>query len=68
MILDLLIIFFSIVAVLVTMDLAVFLGVFVGNGFRVPTRQQYFDNAPAVLLGLLGGVGVYCLIVIVCLL
>jgi hypothetical protein len=50
------------------MDLAVFLGVFVGNGFRVPTRQQYFDNAPAVLLGLLGGVGVYCLIVIVCLL
>jgi len=68
MILDFLIVFFSIVAILVTMDLAVFLGMFVGNGFRVPTRQQYFDNAPAVLLGLLGGVGVYCLIVIVCLL
>ena len=68
MILDFLIVFFSIVAILVTMDLAVFLGVFVGNGFRVPTRQQYFDNAPAILLGLLGGVGVYCLIVIVCLL
>tara|TARA_B100001250_G_scaffold405353_1_gene422714 strand:- start:160 stop:363 length:204 start_codon:yes stop_codon:yes gene_type:complete len=62
--LDLLIILFSAIAVLAIMDLVVFTGVFIACGFRVPTRKQYFDNAAAVFLGLLGGVGVYCLTVI----
>ena len=64
MLLDLLIILFAAIAILTAMDLAVFVGVFIANGFRFPTRKQYFDNAPAVALGLLGGVGVYCLTVI----
>ena len=64
MLLDLLIILFGAIAILTAMDLAVFIGVFVANGFRFPTRTEYFDNAPAVALGLLGGVGVYCLTVI----
>ena len=68
MLLDLLIILFAAIAILTAMDLAVFIGVFVANGFRFPTRKQYFDNAPAIALGLLGGVAVYCLTVIVFLL
>ena len=63
--LDLLIILFAAIAILTAMDLAVFVGVFCLNGFRFPTRTEYFDNAPAVALGLLGGAGVYCLSVIV---
>ena len=65
MLLDLLIILFAAIAILTVMDLAVFVGVFCLNGFRFPTRQQYFKKAPAVALGLLGGAGVYCLSVIV---
>ena len=68
MLLDFLIVLFAAIAILTAMDLAVFIGVFVANGFRVPTRKQYFDNAPAIALGLLGGVAVYCLTVIVFLL
>ena len=68
MLLDFLIVLFAAVAILTALDLAVFVGVYVANGFRFPTRKQYFDNAPAIALGLLGGVGVYCLTVIVFLL
>tara|TARA_R100000773_G_C4194055_1_gene98884 strand:+ start:34 stop:240 length:207 start_codon:yes stop_codon:yes gene_type:complete len=68
MLLDFLIVLFAAIAILTAMDLAVFIGVFVANGFRFPTREQYFDNAPAIALGLLGGVAVYCLTVIVFLL
>ena len=68
MLLDLLIILFAAIAILTAMDLAVFVGVFCLNGFRFPTRTEYFEKAPAIALGLLGGVGVYCLSVIVCLL
>ena len=68
MLLDLLIILFAAIAILTAMDLAVFVGVFCLNGFRVPTRTEYFEKAPAIALGLLGGVGVYCLTVIVFLL
>ena len=66
MLLDFLIILFSIIGILAALDLAVFVGVFIANGFKTPTRQEYFHNAPAIALGLLGGVGVYCLVVIVC--
>ena len=62
--LDFLIVLFMAIAVLAIMDLVVFTGVFIASGFKVPTRQQYFDNAPTVFMGLLGGVGVYCLTVI----
>jgi hypothetical protein len=62
--LNFLIILFSIIGILAVMDLVVFTGVYIACGFKVPTRQQYFDNAPAVFSGLLGGVGFYCLIVI----
>ena len=68
MLLDLFIILFAAIAILTAIVLAVFVGVFCINGFRFPTRTEYFDNAPAVALGLLGGVGVYCLSVIVFLL
>ena len=68
MLLDLLIILFSIIGLLALLDLAVFVGVFMANGFKLPTRQEYFHNAPAIALGLMGGVGVYCLVVIACLL
>ena len=65
MLLNFLIILFSIIGILAVMDLAVFVGVFIANGFKTPTRQEYFEKAPAIALGLLGGVGVYCLSVIV---
>ena len=65
MLLDLLIILFAAIAILTAMDLAVFIGVFVANGFRFPSREMYIKKAPAIALGLLGGVGVYCLSVIV---
>ena len=65
MVLDFLIILFAAIAILTALDLAVFVGVYIANGFRFPPRQEYFSNAPAIALGLLGGVGVYCLSVIV---
>tara|TARA_Y100001937_G_C7067824_1_gene306901 strand:- start:858 stop:1064 length:207 start_codon:yes stop_codon:yes gene_type:complete len=68
MLLDFLIVLFAAIAILTAFDLAVFVGVFVATGFRFPTRQEYFTNAPAIALGLLGGVAVYCLTVIVFLL
>ena len=68
MLLNFLIILFAAVALLAILDLFVMSGVFVMNGCRWPTRTEYFNNAPAVALGLLGGVGVYCLTVIVFLL
>ncbi len=68
MILDILVIFAAIVAILVLLDLSVFVGCFIACGFRMPTRTEYLTNAPAILSGLLGGVGLYCLVVIVCLL
>ena len=68
MLLDFLITFFAAVAILAVLDLAIFIGVFVANGFRFPTRKQYFEHAPEVALGLLGGVAVYCFTVIVFLL
>ena len=68
MLLDFLIILFTIIVILAVMDLAVFVGVFIANGFKTPTRQEYFHNAPAIALGLLGGVALYCFVVIVCLL
>tara|TARA_R100000278_G_C5434062_1_gene151244 strand:- start:581 stop:787 length:207 start_codon:yes stop_codon:yes gene_type:complete len=68
MLLDFLIILFAAIAILTAMDLAVFIGVYVANGFRFPSREQYFQKAPAIALGLLGGVAVYCLTVIVFLL
>jgi hypothetical protein len=64
MVLDFLIVLFAAIAILTAMDLAIFVGVFVFNGCRVPTRKEYFENAPAVVAGLLGGVGIYCLTVI----
>lgn len=64
MFLDFLIVLFASVAILTAMDLAIFVGVFVFNGCRVPTRKEYFENAPAVVAGLLGGVAAYCLVVI----
>ena len=68
MLLNFFIILFAAIALLAMMDLFVMIGVFVMNGCRWPTRTEYFNNAPAVALGLLGGVGVYCLTVIVFLL
>ena len=68
MLLNLLIILFAAVALLALLDFSVMLGVFLMNGCRWPTRNEYFNHAPAVALGLLGGVGVYCLTVIVFLL
>ena len=65
MLLDFLIIFFSIIGILAALDLSVFVGVFIANGFKTPSREEYFHNAPAIALGLLGGVGVYCFTVIV---
>jgi len=64
MILDLLILLFSAVAILTALDLAVFVGVYIACGFKFPTRQQYFEKSAAIFLGLLGGVGMYCLTVI----
>ncbi len=68
MLLNFLIVLFSIIAILAIMDLSVFIGVFIANGFKTPTREEYFQNAPAIALGLLGGVAVYCFTVIVFLL
>ncbi len=65
MLLDFLIILFSIIGILAALDLSVFVGVFIANGFKTPSREEYFHNAPAIALGLLGGVGVYCFTVIV---
>ena len=65
MLLNLLIILFAAVALLAVLDFSVMLGVFLMNGCRWPTRTEYFNHAPAVALGLLGGAGVYCLSVIV---
>ena len=68
MLLNLLIILFAAIALLALLDFSVMLGVFLMNGCRWPTRTEYFNHVPAVALGLLGGAGVYCLTVIVCLL
>jgi len=64
MILNLFIILFMAIAILALMDFTVFLGVFIACGFKFPTRDQYFNHAPAIFYGLIGGVGFYCLTVI----
>ena len=68
MILNLLIVFFSAIGILSLLDLSVFIGCYIACGFKVPNREQYFDNAPRILIGLLLGVGAYCSIVMMCLL
>ena len=53
-------------AAAVLLDVMVFAMVSAIVGFRIPTRTEYREHALGAFLGLLGGVGVYLLVVIVC--
>jgi len=55
-------------AIVVVLDVMVFAMVAAIVGFRLPTRTEYKEHALGAFLGLLGGVGFYLLVVIVCLL
>ncbi len=62
--LNFLIALFTLIGIIALIDIAVFTAVFIRCGFKVPTRQQYFDHVGSILVGLGGGVGFYFLIVI----
>ena len=63
---DFLVFLLYILGLVCFVDVLVFAMVSAIVGFRMPTRTEYREHALGAFLGLLGGVGVYCLVVIVC--
>ena len=57
----------QVLGVICLVDLMVFAMVWAVLGFKIPTRTEYREHALGAFLGVLGGVGCYILIVIVCL-
>ncbi len=58
----------QVLGIICLVDLVVFTMVWAVVGFKIPTRTEYREHALGAFLGLLGGVGCYALMVIVCLL